>query len=335
MKKIIYIVTGAAGHLGSTVVRKFLALGKTIRTLVLPHEMHKNDLIGTEIYEGDVCNEESLEPLFATQDGEELIVIHCAGIVSIASGYHKIVYDVNVSGTRNVVDCCIKHHVKKLVYVSSVHAIPEKPKGEIITEISHFDPDQVVGLYAKTKSEATQIVLNAAAEGLDASVVHPSGICGPYDYGRGHITQLFKDYYKGSLTAAVKGGYDFCDVRDVADGIISCVENGKQGECYILSGKYYSIPDMLEYFHEITGKKPIKTYLPLWFAKLTAPLAEVYYKILRQPPLYTSYSLYTLETNANFSNEKAKSWLGYHVRPITDTIKDMMNWMKKEKLIPA
>lgn len=335
MKKIIYIVTGAAGHLGSTVVRKFLALGKTIRTLVLPHEMHKNDLIGTEIYEGDVCNEESLEPLFATQDGEELIVIHCAGIVSIASGYHKIVYDVNVSGTRNVVDCCIKHHVKKLVYVSSVHAIPEKPKGEIITEISHFDPGQVVGLYAKTKSEATQIVLNAAAEGLDASVVHPSGICGPYDYGRGHITQLFKDYYKGSLTAAVKGGYDFCDVRDVADGIISCVENGKQGECYILSGKYYSIPDMLEYFHEITGKKPIKTYLPLWFAKLTAPLAEVYYKILRQPPLYTSYSLYTLETNANFSNEKAKSWLGYHVRPITDTIKDMMNWMKKEKLIPA
>lgn len=335
MKKVIYIVTGAAGHLGSTVVRKLLALGKTIRTLVLPHEMHKNDLIGTEIYEGDVCNEESLKPLFATQDGEELIVIHCAGIVSIASGYHKIVYDVNVSGTRNVVDCCIKHHVKKLVYVSSVHAIPEKPKGEIITEISHFDPDQVVGLYAKTKSEATQIVLNAAAEGLDASVVHPSGICGPYDYGRGHITQLFKDYYKGSLTAAVKGGYDFCDVRDVADGIISCVENGKQGECYILSGKYYSIPDMLEYFHEITGKKPIKTYLPLWFAKLTAPLAEVYYKILRQPPLYTSYSLYTLETNANFSNEKAKSWLGYHVRPITDTIKDMMNWMKKEKLIPA
>ncbi len=335
MKKVIYIVTGAAGHLGSTVVRKLLALGKTIRTLVLPHEMHKNDLIGTEIYEGDVCNEESLEPLFATQDGEELIVIHCAGIVSIASGYHKIVYDVNVSGTRNVVDCCIKHHVKKLVYVSSVHAIPEKPKGEIITEISHFDPDQVVGLYAKTKSEATQIVLNAAAEGLDASVVHPSGICGPYDYGRGHITQLFKDYYKGSLTAAVKGGYDFCDVRDVADGIISCVENGKQGECYILSGKYYSIPDILEYFHEITGKKPIKTYLPLWFAKLTAPLAEVYYKILRQPPLYTSYSLYTLETNANFSNEKAKSWLGYHVRPITDTIKDMMNWMKKEKLIPA
>ena len=335
MKKIIYIVTGAAGHLGSTVVRKLLALGKTIRTLVLPHEMHKNDLIGTEIYEGDVCNEESLEPLFATQDGEELIVIHCAGIVSIASGYHKIVYDVNVSGTRNVVDCCIKHHVKKLVYVSSVHAIPEKPKGEIITEISHFDPDQVVGLYAKTKSEATQIVLNAAAKGLDASVVHPSGICGPYDYGRGHITQLFKDYYKGSLTAAVKGGYDFCDVRDVADGIISCVENGKQGECYILSGKYYSIPDILEYFHEITGKKPIKTYLPLWFAKLTAPLAEVYYKILRQPPLYTPYSLYTLETNANFSNEKAKSWLGYHVRPITDTIKDMMNWMKKEKLIPA
>lgn len=335
MKKVIYIVTGAAGHLGSTVVRKLLALGKTIRTLVLPHEMHKNDLIGTEIYEGDVCNEESLEPLFATQDGEELIVIHCAGIVSIASGYHKIVYDVNVSGTRNVVDCCIKHHVKKLVYVSSVHAIPEKPKGEIITEISHFDPDQVVGLYAKTKSEATQIVLNAAAEGLDASVVHPSGICGPYDYGRGHITQLFKDYYKGSLTAAVKGGYDFCDVRDVADGIISCVENGKQGECYILSGKYYSIPDMLEYFHEISGKKPIKTYLPLWFAKLTAPLAEMYYKILRQPPLYTPYSLYTLETNANFSNEKAKSWLGYHVRPITDTIKDMMNWMKKEKLIPA
>ena len=181
---------------------------------------------------------------------------------------------------------------------------------------------------AKTKAAASQIVLNAVKQGLNASIVHPSGIIGPGDYGRTHLTQLVISYLNGTLTACVNGGYDFVDVRDVADGIISCVENGRAGECYILSNQFYTIQEVLDDLHEITGKRRLKSVLPLWFAKLTAPLAEVWYKMLRQPPLYTSYSLYTLESNGNFSHEKATQELGYHPRSMKDTLTDMAYWLE-------
>ena len=210
--KDLYLITGAAGHLGSTIVRRLLELDKSVRVLVLPDE--KNVPEGdVEVCYGDIRKQGSLTTFFDNPEKKELIIIHCAGIVSIASKYQQEVYEVNVLGTKNIIDLSQKNQVKKFIYVSSVHAIPEKEKGKIISEVSEFNPDDVVGLYAKTKSEATSYVLKAANEGLNASVVHPSGIAGPYDYGRGHMTALVIDYYKGRLTSAVDGGYDFVDVR--------------------------------------------------------------------------------------------------------------------------
>lgn len=83
-------------------------------------------------------------------------------------------------------------------------------------------------------------------------------------------------------------------------------------------------------FHEISGRRRVRTILPLWFARLTAPLAELYYKLLRQPPLYTAYSIYTLTGNARFSHEKAARELGYTVRPFTETVRDTMRWLKEQ-----
>lgn len=297
--------------------------------MVIPEE--KNIPEGNlEIYVGDVCNKESLRGFFTNRENKELVVIHCAGIVSIASQEVPAVFKVNVNGTRNVVDLCEEYHIKKLVYVSTVHAIPEKQKGEIITEIKDFNPDEVVGFYAKTKSEATAYVLAAARRGLNASVVHPSGISGPYDNGNGHLTTLVIDYCKNRLVAGIKGGYDFVDVRDVAVGIIACCSKGKPGEGYILSNKYFTVPEILSMLHEITGKREIKTILPLWLAQLTAPLAELYYKILRQTPLYTAYSIYTLNSNAQFSHEKATIELGYTTRDMRQTLGDTVDWLKKK-----
>jgi len=183
-------------------------------------------------------------------------------------------------------------------------------------------------LYAKTKAEATQCVLDYAKRGYNASVIHPSGIVGPGDFGRGHLTQMVIDYYKGGLTSALDGGYDFVDVRDVAAGILSCCDNGKSGDCYILSGNYFKVAELLNLLHEITGKKKVTRILPLWFVKMTAPLAELYYKLLKQPPLFTRYSIYTLNTNANFSHEKAAKELAYTTRPMNQTLADTIDWLK-------
>lgn len=330
----LYLVTGAAGHLGNVVVRRLLRQGAGVRALVLPGDPLGGRLPqAAQLCSGDVLDRRSLEPFFEAPPGRELVVIHCAGIVSIASRFQQRVYDVNVEGTRNVVELCMKNAVKKLVYVSSVHAIPELPDGQVIREVEQLDPQKVVGLYAKTKAEATGLVLAAAARGLHACVAHPSGICGPYDYGAGHLTQLFLDYCRGKLTAGVAGGYDFVDVRDVAEGVMACCEKGRDGQCYILSNRYFSIPQVLEIFHTVTGFKRIRTFLPMWFAKMTAPLSEQYYKLKKQTPLYTAYSLYTLTSNARFSHEKADQELGYTVRPLVETVADMASWLAREKRI--
>jgi dihydroflavonol-4-reductase len=197
-----------------------------------------------------------------------------------------------------------------------------------MTEVHDFSAAAVRGAYAKTKAEATAAVLAAAQEGLDAVVVHPSGIAGPYDYGRGHLTQMITDCASGALVAGVNGGYDFVDVRAVAQGVLACAQWGKAGECYILSNKYLSVTELLAMLHDVGGLKKIKSIMPIWLAKMTAPFAETYYKLRGTPPLYTSYSLYTLSSNSLFSHAKASAQLGYRTRPFEATVKDTVAWLK-------
>jgi dihydroflavonol-4-reductase len=327
------MITGIGGHLGNTVARELLSAGETVRGFALPNEdvtMLYGDAVS--IVRGDVRDKASMEPLFyGLKPEDEIYFIHCAGIVSVASKYDQRVVDVNVTGTQNVVSLCKEHNVKKLVYISSVHALPELPHGNVIHEVEGFQAEAVIGLYAKTKAAATQIVLDAARAGLDATVIHPSGIIGPNDYGHGHLTQMVISYLNGSLTACVEGGYDFVDVRDVADGVIAATDKGKKGECYILSNRYIPVRELLNTLSRVTGGRKITTVLPLWFAKLTAPIAELYYRIRHESPLFTRYTLYTLTSNARFTYEKARRDLGYKPRDISATIKDTVAFLTKER----
>lgn len=342
MKKQLYIITGVGGHVGNNIARLLLDRGERVRGLARENE-DVTMLYGSEIsiVRGDVRRPETMEPLFYGVAGDcDVIFIHTAGLINIGSRHLDLVEEVNVGGTRNVIALCREHRVKKLVYISSVHAIPEQPQGVTMTEVTAFSPDSVEGVYAKTKAAATQLVLDAARDGLDATVVHPSGIIGPDDYGKGHMTQMIESYLNGSLTACVEGGYDFVDVRDVAEGVLEAAERGRSGECYILSGRYISVKDLLENLHEITGHRKISTVLPMWLARLTAPLAELFYRIRREAPLYTRYSLFTLTANARFSCAKAKRDLGYRVRDIKTTLRDTVfslvrQGRVKPKKVPA
>ncbi|MGI6315268.1 MAG: NAD-dependent epimerase/dehydratase family protein [Christensenellales bacterium] len=321
-----YLVTGANGHLGSAILRELDARGAAVRALVLPGEPLELDPEKVEIVRGDILDNSSLDRFFSLPADTRIRVIHAAGIVTISSRDNPLVRKVNVEGTRNIVEACLRHKAEKLVYVSSVHAIPEE-KGRVITETKDFSPDKVEGLYARTKAEATRIVLDAAKAGLDASVVHPSGIIGPYDTGRNHLTQLVKDFVSGKLKACVTGGYDIVDVRDVAKGVVSACEKGGRGECYILSNRYVSIPELLKTLGELVGRK-VPRALPLWFAKATAPLAELYYKLRRTPPLFTAYSLKTLATRIFYSHAKADRELGYTTTDLKTTLADTLAWLQ-------
>lgn len=328
--KQLFIITGANGHLGTTIIRKLSKKNKKVRGFVLPGEKTR-EYRQVDYVAGDICEKETMRPLFQNTQGMQVIVIHTAGIVDIADKVTDKMYEVNVNGTKNMLELCMEYQVSRLVYVSSVHAIPEKSKLQVMNETLEFSPDKVEGGYAKTKAEATKLVLEASKQGLDVVVVHPSGILGPFDSSGNHLVQLVKDYIQGRLPACVHGGYDFVDVRDVAQGCLAAVAKGKSGECYILSNRHYEVKDVLNMIKSIRGGKKIPM-LPMWCARAGEPILKSYAKWKKRRPLYTKYSLYTLTSNDKFSHDKATKELDYHPRDLYDTLKDTIHWLGKKKV---
>ena len=325
-----YLITGASGFLGRAVISELKKKNAQICALVL-----ENDPLAAELPQdiaviyGDVCDDESLTRFFDGAD-DETCVIHCAGIVSLKSHPGDRIYAVNVGGTNNVLRHCEKNNVAKLIYVSSVHAIPKKAKGTQITEDAVFSPALVNGDYGKSKAIATNLVFEAAKRGLNASVVFPSGIIGPGDIGKGSITSMLLSFLEGKLPLAVKGAYNFVDVRDVAKGIVACTERGHRGCGYILSGQYASIKDILNAAKDALNIKRRVLFLPICIAKMIAPAYEKWCLKKMRPLYFTPYAISVLDSNGLFSREAAASTFGYSPRSLKRSVKDTVLWLKKK-----
>lgn len=330
-----YLITGATGFLGSAVVQLLLAHGCRVLALV----KNSDPLICTlpkhaAVFYGDLTEKESLRDFFAA-GGDDFCVLHCAGLISIASKPGEAIYRVNVQGTQNIVDLCREFGAKKLVYISSVHAIPEKPAPEAIIEPSQFAPDNIFGDYGKSKAMATALVLEAAQNGLNASVVLPSGIIGPGDLARGNMTRMLLAFCRGRLPLGVSGGYDFVDVRDVAAGVLACAERGKAGECYILSGHYTTIQGMFALAASQLGRKAPKLCVSATLASCAATVFEKIAQLRGERPFFTLYAIAVLRSNGHFSNAKAVGALGFHARPLRETLQSMILWFQGQNLIPS
>lgn len=332
MKKL-YIITGASGHLGSTIIRMLKNTDSEVRGLILPSEQ-KPAINNIRYYTGDVTDKDSLREIFQNTSCFETAVIHTAGIIDISDHVSPLMYNVNVNGTKNIISLCMEYKVGRLLYVSSVHAIPEKKKTEVQQEVKKFSPELVVGGYAKTKAEATQAVLEAVHDGLDAVIVHPSGIIGPFNDSGNHLVQLIKIYINGKLPACVKGGYDFVDVRDVAYGCIAAAIKGRCGECYILSNRHYEVKELLEIAKDVYGGRKLPV-LPMWMAKAVTPVITLLSKLRHQRPLYSGYSLYTLSLNDRFDHDKATAELNYRPRDLYFTIRDTVKWLRRHKTLSS
>ena len=149
---------------------------------------------------------------FTIPEGDESVVIHCASMVTTNPDFNQKLMDVNVGGTKNMIDMCLKHpECRKMVYVSSTGAIPEQPKGTPIRETYQFTPvdeSRQVGCYSQSKALATQAVLDAFRErGLKACVVHPSGILGPKDYAVGETTGTVIKIMNGKMPVGMGGSF--------------------------------------------------------------------------------------------------------------------------------
>lgn len=317
------LVTGATGHIGNVLVRKLIQKGEKVRALIWRGE-DTTPIAGLEVERvvGDVLDPDSLK---AALKGVEK-VFHLAGIISIMPGEDSFVRRVNLDGTRNILAAARQAGVRRLVYTSSIHAIRRVPHGVLIDESLPFDLDNSYGAYDRSKAEASLEVQKAASEGLDAVIVCPTGVIGPYDYRRSEMGSVILDAALGKTSPYVDGAYDFVDVRDVADGMILAEEKGQKGESYILSGQRISVRYLLETVREVTGKAFTSVKIPLKLAEFAARFTPIYYRLSKAKPRFTPYSLEVLQSNSFISHAKATRELGYLPRTLYASIADTARW---------
>ena len=326
------LVTGATGHIGNVLVRKLIEQGEKVRALIWRGEdttpLEKLDV---ETVEGDVLDPESLKPAFK---GVEK-VFHLAGIISIMPGQNPLVWRVNVEGTRNVLNAARQAGVRRLVYTSSIHAIQRAQHGKVIDESLPFDPNNPYGAYDRSKAEASLEVQKATADGLDAVILCPTGVIGPYDFRGSELGEVIRGAAEARPMFYVEGAYDFVDVRDVADGLIAAAEHGRRGESYILGGNKISVRYMLETVREVTGKAFASIKIPFSLAEFAARFTPWYYQKTKAKPRFTPYSLEVLQSNADISHAKAARELGYKPRPVIETIADTVRWFFENRRIKS
>lgn len=321
------LITGATGHIGNVLVRHLSNKNIPLR-LLIPSKEDVSTLHGitAEIFNCDIRDSEKVKEAIKGCS----VVYHLAGMIQIDNVNKQLLYDVNVNGTKNVIEGCLEHNAK-LIYVSSVHAFVEN---DYIDEHTKIIVDEIIGDYGKSKAQATLQVRKAMNEGLDGVIVYPSGVIGPFDFKLSEMGKVLLYIIKNNNKKRLycfDGEYDFVDVRDVVNGLINVwVKDIKNSE-FILSGHKISIEKIYDHARELLNGnfKTIKVNKGL--IKIIAKLGSIYSKIFNKKTLLNKYSIHVLTTVANFNNNKAKNELGYQPRCLKESLYDSINWLMDYK----
>jgi len=331
MESKIAVITGATGHIGYALLKQLQNTGTVIRVLIRKDTPIFDD-VHCEKYYGDITEPETLDEPFRGAD----TVYHLAGMIDISLSDPLLMRKINVDGTVNVVEACKRNKVRRLVYASSVDAMPPSLCSCEITEPASFPDQGLEGAYALTKAEATRYVLGSRRPGFEPVAVLPSACIGPYDYKVSSIGEMVRMFMRDSFHISLSfGAYNFVDVRDVADGMIAAAQKGAAGECYLLTGSVLAADAVFKVVAKKCGIKPPRIKLPLPVAKLLAPEAELYYKLLDKTPLFTRLSVKVITYNCNFSYQKAAKELGYHPMKVEQSFSDMVDWIEEHEHIIA
>lgn len=314
-------VTGATGHVGANLCRSLVERGDTVVALCY-RTGSALDGVELERVQGDVLRPETLLEVFDAAD----VVFHLAARISIEGDPDGRVWAVNVEGTRNVVEGCLRARVGRLIHFSSFHAFAQAPYDEELTEerprvgSSSFP-------YDRSKAEAELAVMAGIERGLSAVILNPTAIIGPHDYRPSLMGEVLLDLYHGRLPSLVPGGSDWVDVRDVCDAALASVERGRVGERYLLGGGWTAVGELAALAESITGRKAPRLTTPLWLARAGVPFVKLHSRWSGTRPLYTHESLDRLVRSSRcVSHAKASRDLGFEPHPLRTTLEDAYAW---------
>jgi dihydroflavonol-4-reductase len=321
-------VTGASGLLGGNLVRESLAQGRRVRALI-HHDTRAVSGLDLETVPVDLNDVSSLERAFAGVD----VVYHLASLVSIRMDNWDELYHVNVLGTRNVVDACLKSGVKRLLYFGSVHSRHPEPFDQPLDEDRPLVTDSSLPPYDRSKALGELEIQNGFERGLEVVTILPSAIVGPYDFRPSYVGESLQLMQRGGLPVLPAGGYDWVDARDVSIGAICAAQNARAGSRYILSGHWHSIHEVAFMAAEISGSRTPPFVVPLKFAEIALPIFEKMATLRGSQPLYTKAMLNALNSNHNISHACATRDLGYSPRPFLETLTDTLNWFAAQRTL--
>ena len=317
------IVTGASGHLGANLIRALL-LRKWDVTALVHHDIRALEGLEIERIHGDILDATSLENAF---DGVD-IVFHLAARISVIKQDRKQVEEMNIGGVRNVIDSCLAAGVKRLVHVSSFHAHIQEPLDEVLDETRPLINSKNYPPYNYSKAEGERLVREALQNGLDAVIIIPAGIIGPYDFQMSHFGSTILAIARRKLRILVDAGLNWVDARDMSEGMIAAAEKANPGEKFILSGHQAALRTIADYITEYMNQEPLGIILPYSIARLFAPVVSTFDRIRGKRQLFTPISMDELNSNRHLSHEKAREKLGYKPRPLKETITDTLDWFR-------
>lgn len=320
------LVTGASGYIGACLVRKLLAAGHQVSALAR-HARNAESLQNLDIerIDQDIRDLEGLRRSVVDYD----IVYHLAAKISITGQQKGEVWSTNVEGTRHVAIVSQERQVKRLVYVSSIHAYQHKPFCETLDESRQMVSPHASKLpaYDRSKAVSEQVLRPFIEQGLDVVIIQPTGVLGPYDFGTSLTNKALLMMFQKKIPALVNGGFNWVDVRDVVATLSNAAVCGYAGERYIVGGYWHSVRSLAQMVANTMQVSVPKITVPLRLAKWMAPLVMQVDKLLGREILFTRDSVSALNSNQHIDYSKASQVLNHQPRQIAQSIADLHRWL--------
>lgn len=320
------VVTGAAGFIGSAVVRALLARGVDVVALLEPGAATSNlDGLDVERNEVDITNESQL---FGAFDGTKYC-FHLAAKFGFWPKDASSFYAVNVRGSQNVIRAATDAGVERIVFTSTVATLGlwETKDGRPSTEDDVADISHLYGNYKQTKYVAEHEVLRLAAQGAPVVLVLPTMPHGPYDHRPTPSGKVVLDYLNGRMPGYVDTAMNVAHVDDLAVGHLLALERGQQGRSYICGGENITMAELLRTLSNVTGMPPSDRRFPAIFPQVAGYLSSfIEGDLMGREPRVSLEAAQMASTTMIFNDSRARGEIGYVSRPASHALFDSAQW---------